>query len=158
MILFVFLLHQTDSPAANKIKSKAWEKPKKMSKAKKAKNKKQSEQAKKKAAIKAIKEKADGDNKNHVDGNNKALEEVGEQRVKGEGSGDSGSESDEEQEEVQVKQNNSRCVDLVLEWWIKLNIAISVAIIRLMIERTCVQSIYAQDNYTLDSRQHFYQI
>lgn len=98
---------KTDSPAANKIKSKAWEKPKKMSKAKKAKNKKQSEQAKKKAAIKAIKEKADGDNKNHVDGNNKALEEVGEQRVKGEGSGDSGSESEDEQEEGQGRQNNS---------------------------------------------------
>ena len=31
-------------------------------------------------------------------------------------------------------------------------------IIRLIIERTCVQSVYAQDNYALDSRQRYYQI
>ena len=29
-------------------------------------------------------------------------------------------------------------------------------IIRLIIERTCIKSVYAQDNYTLDSRQRFY--
>ena len=31
-------------------------------------------------------------------------------------------------------------------------------IIRLIIERTCVQSVYAQDNYVLDSQQRFYQM
>ena len=31
-------------------------------------------------------------------------------------------------------------------------------ILRLIIDRTCVQSVYAKDNYELDSRQRFYRI